>query len=57
MKIAEKIISGENVTKKELKHLLWLALSELESWTDIEFVELDNKETFSIDELLNNLQG
>jgi hypothetical protein len=56
MNIAYKIITGKDVSKDELKYLLFLTLSEYQHHTSNETVGItDELECFNMDDLLDTL--
>ena len=57
MNIAYKVMTGKDVSKDELKYLLFLTLTELSWATSNEIVGLhDEEECFNMDDLLESLE-
>ena len=57
MNTAYKIMAGKDVSKDELKYLLFLTLAELSWSTSNEIVGLhDEEECFNMDDLLESLE-
>tara|TARA_B100001094_G_C17792604_1_gene605092 strand:+ start:460 stop:645 length:186 start_codon:yes stop_codon:yes gene_type:complete len=57
MNTAYKIMTGKDVSKDELKYLLFLTLAELSWSTSNEIVGLhDEEECFNMDDLLESLE-
>jgi len=56
MNIAYKIMAGKDVSKDELKYLLFLTLSEYQHHTSNEIVGAeDEEECFNMDDMLDTL--
>lgn len=57
MNIAEKIIDNQNVSKDEIKYLLWLVLCEHQQYINGDvFPAVDDEECFNVNDMLDALE-